>query len=127
MGGSGLVVDMTIFYLLTSGSALGITVSKIAAAEVALLNNFFWNEIWTFRNCASDSSTLLRRVLAFHVICIGGVLLTLAALHIQIHLLHVNMYLANGISILLASVWNFLLNTKFSWNLRAKAAVLKRV
>jgi len=55
VGGSGVVVDMGILYLLADPSrlALNITLSKICAAEVAMINNFIWNELWTFRQSPS--------------------------------------------------------------------------
>jgi dolichol-phosphate mannosyltransferase len=46
---------MAIFYLLSDASTLGwgLTRSKIIAAEVAVLNNFLWNDLWTFRDLAA--------------------------------------------------------------------------
>jgi dolichol-phosphate mannosyltransferase len=51
VGGSGVFVDMGILYLLADPSRLGwnITLSKICAAEIAMINNFIWNELWTFK------------------------------------------------------------------------------
>jgi dolichol-phosphate mannosyltransferase len=52
VGGSGVVVDVTVLYLLASPTMLGwnLSLSKAIAAEVALVNNFVWNELWTFRD-----------------------------------------------------------------------------
>jgi putative flippase GtrA len=43
-------VDMTVLYLLHDPSSLGwaLTRSKVVAAELAIVNNFFWNDRWTF-------------------------------------------------------------------------------
>jgi hypothetical protein len=51
VGGSGLVVDMVVLYLAGSSECLGLdqTLSKVIAAEVAMVNNFLWNDTWTFR------------------------------------------------------------------------------
>jgi len=59
VGGSGVVVDMGILYLLADPSRLGwsITLSKICAALVALTNNFIWNELWTFKSSTLSAST----------------------------------------------------------------------
>jgi dolichol-phosphate mannosyltransferase len=50
VGLSGVFVDMTVLYLLhdPSGLGWGLTRSKIVAAELAILNNFLWNDRWTF-------------------------------------------------------------------------------
>src|SRR5437870_3604055 len=51
VGVVGLLVDMGILYLLADPRTLGVnvTLSKICGAEIAMLNNFLWNEFWTFR------------------------------------------------------------------------------
>src|SRR2546423_7399215 len=58
VGGSGVFVDMGILYLLADPRCLGlnITLSKICAAEIAMTNNFIWNEFWTFSQSASSLS-----------------------------------------------------------------------
>jgi dolichol-phosphate mannosyltransferase len=55
VGLSGVFVDMTVFYLLSDPTtlALGLTRSKIIAAEVAIINNFLWNDHWTFGDLAN--------------------------------------------------------------------------
>src|SRR5438067_1597346 len=52
VGGSGVILDMGVLYLLADPSTLGwnLTLSKVIAAEVAIFNNFLWNELWTFRD-----------------------------------------------------------------------------
>ena len=53
VGSTGTIVDMAVLYLLADPKTLGLNValSKLVAAEIALLNNFTWNELWTFRDC----------------------------------------------------------------------------
>ena len=55
VGSSGVVVDMGLIWLLASPAMLGwnLTLSKVIAAEVAIFNNFFWNDVWTFRDLGS--------------------------------------------------------------------------
>jgi dolichol-phosphate mannosyltransferase len=57
VGGSGVFVDMGILYLLADPNRLGwnITLSKICAAEIAMINNFIWNELWTFRSLSPST------------------------------------------------------------------------
>jgi len=51
VGGSGVVVDMAVLALLADPRFLGwnVLLSKVCAAEAAMINNFIWNELWTFR------------------------------------------------------------------------------
>src|SRR5579871_1707244 len=78
VGASGVLVDMGVLFLLADSKMLGwaLTPSKICAAETAIVNNFMWNELWTFRDIsASQASWQSRaiRFLKFNLICLAGV------------------------------------------------------
>ncbi|MFN5763079.1 MAG: glycosyltransferase, partial [Pseudanabaena sp.] len=82
VGFSGVFVDMAIFYLLSDASTMGwgLTRSKIIAAEVAVLNNFLWNDLWTFRDLAQQQfgrRKLIKRFVKFNLICLVGIGLNL--------------------------------------------------
>ncbi|MHB8522300.1 MAG: GtrA family protein [Limisphaerales bacterium] len=51
VGGTGVGVDMAMIWLLASPALLNwnLSLSKIIAAEVAIVNNFAWNEVWLGR------------------------------------------------------------------------------
>ncbi|XYI03865.1 glycosyltransferase [Sorangium sp. So ce1128] len=118
VGGSGVVVDMGLLHFLSAPDMLGwgLTVSKIVAAEVAIMNNFLWNDSWTFRDAAQGGlHGKLERFTKFNAICSAGLLLNVLLLNLQVHVLGVNRYLANAITIAVVTVWNFGLNSRFSW------------
>jgi dolichol-phosphate mannosyltransferase len=121
VGVSGVLVDMGAFYLLSDPDALGfgLTGSKLVAAEAAIVNNFLWNDAWTFRDVARGQpgpTRKLGRFARFNVICAAGILLSVALLHLQCDLLAMDRYLANAVAIVLVAVWNFWLNSRFSWH-----------
>jgi dolichol-phosphate mannosyltransferase len=62
VGVSGMVVDMGVLYLLADPKSLGLNIafSKLCAAEIALMNNFVWNEVWTFR-CSGETIIDIQR------------------------------------------------------------------
>ena len=120
VGTSGVVVDMALLYCLSDPRMLGwgLTRSKLVAAEVAILNNFFWNDAWTFRDLAADQQgrlQKLKRFGKFNAVCALGVALNVGLLNLQFNLLGMNRYLANAIAIGLVTMWNFWLNMKLSW------------
>ncbi len=120
VGGSGVFVDMGVFYLLVDPAMLGwnLTPGKVVAAEVAILNNFTWNDLWTFRDLASEQrgmSARFKRFVTFNGICLIGILLSVLLLNFQVRVLGFNPYLANLVSIVIVTAWNFLMNLKFSW------------
>src|SRR3989442_6730724 len=110
VGGSGVVVDMGIIWLLASPSTVGcnLTLSKVIAAEVAIFNNFVWNDIWTFRGLRAEQTRWLGPLLSFlrfNLVCLAGIAFSVLLLNVQVYWLHLNVYLANFISIVLVSVW----------------------
>ena len=120
VGLTGVLVDMGIFYLLSDPTTLGwsLTRSKIIAAELAMINNFFWNDLWTFSDISRQQKGISRRfkrLLKFNLICLGGLILNVLLLNIVFHLLGLNRYLANLIAIIAVTFWNFWFNCKFSW------------
>jgi len=120
VGLSGVVVDMGLLFLLSDPSMMGwgLTRSKLIAAELAIVNNFIWNDAWTFRDLSRDQwqfGQRLRRFWKFQVICLAGLLINTALLNVQFNLLGVNRYVANAIAIAAVTGWNFWLNLKLSW------------
>lgn len=118
VGGSGVFVDMALIYLLAGLMEWNETLSKVIAAEVAVFNNFLWNDLWTFRG-EGDWRARLIRLGKFNLICAAGIGLSVLLLNIQVSALGMNLYLANFISIVIASIWNFLMNWTFSWKTSA--------
>ena len=120
VGLTGVFVDMGMLYLLSDPTTLGwgLTRSKIIAAEAAIVNNFLWNDLWTFGDIAARQSGMqhrLRRLAKFAAVCGLGVVLNVVLLNLMFNLLHINRYLANLIAIAIVTGWNFGLNVKLSW------------
>jgi dolichol-phosphate mannosyltransferase len=103
---------------------------------VALINNFLWNELWTFKALTRPSDTLshrmgegrgegdsllsarLRRFLFFNAICGLGIVFAVVLLHLFHTLLGWNLYLSNLLTIGLVTLWNFGMNARFNWTMR---------
>lgn len=118
VGTSGLLVDMAIFYLLLDGWGWPLTLSALLSAEIALLNNFFWNDRWTFGDISRRQSGWRRRfkrLLKFHLICLAGLGLNVVILNALVWGLGVGAYLAKLGAIAIVTLWNFWVNLKLSW------------
>jgi dolichol-phosphate mannosyltransferase len=120
VGLSGVLVDMGLLFLLSDPATLawGVTRSKAIAAEAAILNNFWWNDAWTFGDLVQAQRGpvhKLRRLVKFNVVCLIGLALNVALLNLQFNYLHMNRYLANAVAILVVTVWNFWVNLKLSF------------
>ena len=120
VGGTGLLVDMAVLWLLVDllAAPWPVTVSKVIAATIAMANNFWWNEWWTFRDVTTagfEHGGRLRRYLKFNVLCAAGLGLSVLTLGLLVYGLHLNLYLANLFAIGTGAVWNFLMNYWFCW------------
>ncbi|MEH2437444.1 MAG: glycosyltransferase [Nostoc sp.] len=120
VGFSGVFVDMAILYLLSDPTTLAwpLTRSKIIAGEIAILNNFFWNDAWTFADVSARQQgwkQRLKRFGKFNAICLAGLVLNVLILNLVFNFLIPNRYIANFIAIAIATVWNFWINLKLSW------------
>ncbi|MBD2666148.1 dolichyl-phosphate beta-D-mannosyltransferase [Richelia sinica FACHB-800] len=120
VGLSGVFVDMAVFYLLSDPAtlALPLTPSKFIAGEVAVFNNFLWNDAWTFADVSINQRgwrKRLKRFLKFNVICLAGLVLNIIVLNLVVNFLIPNPYIANLIAIAVTTIWNFWVNLKLSW------------
>jgi dolichol-phosphate mannosyltransferase len=123
VGLSGVGVDMAVLYLLHSptsllGLAWGLTRSATIASEVAILNNFVWNDRWTFKDLSGGQRAIgqwVKRFIKFNLICLLGLGLKLLILNLLFNAFHVNEYVANLLAIVLVTFWNFWINLKLNW------------
>ncbi|MBL1174436.1 glycosyltransferase [Pantanalinema sp. GBBB05] len=120
VGLSGVLVDMVMLYLLSDPSTLawGLTRSKLIAAEVAIINNFIWNDRWTFGDISRHQQSWhcrLKRLLKFHLICLAGLGLNVLLLNLFFNGFGINRYVANLLAIAIVTLWNFWVNLKLSW------------
>lgn len=120
VGLSGVFIDMVLLYLLSDPTSLGLplTRSKILAGEVAIVNNFLWNDMWTFADVSSQQRQWrqrLKRFLKFNMICLAGLVLNVLVLNLVFNFVIPNRYIANLMAIAVATVWNFWVNMKLSW------------
>ncbi len=116
----GVGIDMALLFALADPRALGLdlTLGKIAAAEVALVHNFFWNDALAFRDVASESpglSNKVARLLRFNAVCGTGILISAALLHAQMVWLGMDRYVANAAAIAVVALWNYHLVVKVGW------------
>ncbi|MEL6602254.1 MAG: glycosyltransferase [Cyanobacteria bacterium J06614_10] len=124
VGLSGIFVDMAMLYFLHGALGIGLTTSKIIAAETAIISNFLWNDSWTFADMVGqqkDMGSRLKRLLKFNTICFTGLVIDVLLLNLLFNIVfgQSQPYLANIIAISCVAIWNFWLNLKLSWRTSA--------
>jgi dolichol-phosphate mannosyltransferase len=120
VGLTGLVVDMGFLFLLSDPTMLAwpLTRSKIIASELAIINNFLWNDLWTFGDITRrqpSKKQQLKRFIKFNLICLAGLVLNVILLNLFFNVFGLNRYLANFCAIAIVTFWNFWVNLKLSW------------
>ncbi len=111
VGLSGILVNEGFLWLFVH---LGLSkyIANVPATELAILNNFFWNDLWTFRDLRN--APLWKRLLSFHVAALMGALVQWAVytplVYIGVHYL-----VANLIGIGISFVVRFLFNRNVTW------------
>ena len=118
VGLSGVVIDMGVLYLLHTVWGLGYTRSLIVSGEIAVINNFIWNDLWTFGDISQkqrQTSMIFKRFLKFNFICLMGIVIKVILANIFLNKLGMDAFLSNFIAIGLVTVWNFWINLKLSW------------
>ncbi|TMB14100.1 MAG: glycosyltransferase [Deltaproteobacteria bacterium] len=121
VGLSGVAVDMAILWVLSGRLRWPLTPSKLVAAEMAMANNFLWNDLWTFGDLAEKQGygmARLRRFAKFNGICAAGLVLSVGLLEMQVGIFRINTYVANAVAIAVTTGWNFWMNKVFSWSAR---------
>jgi dolichol-phosphate mannosyltransferase len=118
VGFSGVFVNMAVLYVLRNSLHWELTRSLIFAAELAIMSNFLWNDLWTFGDISKrqpGNRQRFKRLLKFNTICLMGLILNVLLVNVMFNVFGMNEYLANLIAIVAVTLWNFWINMKLSW------------
>ena len=116
VGCSGIFVNMGILWLLTSIAGIPDLASLAIAIELSIVNNFVWNERWTFGGGEGHRfGKVPHRFASFQAVSIGGALINWVLYLLLTRLGGVEWLLANLVAILVAFAWNYLVNRNVTW------------
>jgi dolichol-phosphate mannosyltransferase len=116
VGITGIIVNQGLLILLKEYAGLSLPFASILAIQTAILNNFIWNDLWTFKEKSQQKlSSWWHRLLAFEAVSAGGALINFAVLNLMVLFLATDYQVANIIGILLGFVWNYMVNRRFTW------------
>ncbi len=119
VGLSGVLVNEGLLWLLTENLGLYYLLSAAIAVETAIITNFILNDIWTFRDRRTPGNrSLLGRGLKFNLVSLGGLGINIAILWTVTEVVGISYLISNLIGIAGATLWNYTINTLWTW--RAK-------
>ncbi len=114
VGFSGILVNLGILFVLVEYAALNKDLASPLAIEISIINNFLWNDRWTFQSSAGELS-IWRRLAFFNLVSIGGAIINYAVFLILANWSSLNYLLAQLAGILIAFSWNFFVNRRYTW------------
>ena len=114
VGISGIFVNMGVLWLLTSIAGIPDLISLAIAIELSIVNNFVWNDLWTFGE-GHRSRNVWHRFISFQLVSIGGALINWFLYYLLTRFGGVEYLLANLMAILVAFSWNYLVNRNITW------------
>lgn len=106
-----MLVNSLALLLLFQGAHLPLVVASILSAELAIGNNFWWNDRWTFKRIQLS----WRRFARFNLVSLGGLVITTCTLWVLAGQLQVYYLAANLLGIALATAWSFAANSFWTW------------
>jgi dolichol-phosphate mannosyltransferase len=119
VGLSGIVVNLGILFLLVEFFTVNKDLASPIAIEFSILNNFIWNDLWTFGSVENQKvSSRWHRLVAFNIVSVGGAVINYAIFLVLTSWFAVYYLIAQLIGILIAFVWNFLINRRVTWTRR---------
>lgn len=116
VGGSGVLVNMGLLWLLTEAAGLPYLLSSAISIETAIISNFTLNDFFTFPDRRSPTiRSSLNRLLKFNLVCLGGLAINLGVLWLLTDIFGVYYLISNLVGIAVAVLWNYTINTWWTW------------
>lgn len=98
------------FFMLPDTKALAV------AIEFSIITNFILNNYWTFRKVRIRGTLpMIRGFLSFNTICLAGAIINYSVGVLLSTEVGLGLYGANLIGILLATFWNYMINSQITW------------
>ncbi len=116
VGLSGVGVNQLATWVAKAQMGQPAEVALIWGIELSLLWNFWFNNIWTFHDQRMRGAReLIFGLFKFHVVCLAGALINYSVCLYLVNSFHWNLYVANGVAIVIATAWNYLINRQVTW------------
>lgn len=119
VGLSGGLVNLFFYRLFMAAPGFRVWQAATVAAALAIVNNFIWNERFTFpemHRASPGAAAMARRFLMFTLICVAGLVLNVGVVELLVGILHLPWVPGVVAGIAAAGAWNFFTNANLTWN-----------
>lgn len=111
-GGTGLIVDFSLLYLLTDLMGTWYLLSATISFIISALVNYLIQYYWTFK---SKRKKFLTQLSTFLIIAIFGLVINNTVIYLMVEKLFIHYLLAKIIAAVIVTFWNFVLNYKITF------------
>jgi dolichol-phosphate mannosyltransferase len=116
VGISGIVINLGILFGLVEFFTMNKDLASPIAIEISILSNFILNDLWTFGSIEDQKvSGRWHRLVAFNIVSVGGAVINYGIFLMLTTWFAVYYLAAQLIGIVIAFVWNFLVNRRVTW------------
>jgi dolichol-phosphate mannosyltransferase len=121
VGASGVVVNNAALFTFYQLLRCPLLVASSAAVALAVVNNFIWNDRWTFEQHEGPLSVAMRRFVRFGVASSGGLVLTTLMLWVLVNEVGLHYLVANLIAAATGAASNYVVNARWTYGQGARA------
>ena len=118
VGGSGVLVNMGLLFVLTRYFSVRLEIASAIAIEVSILSNFSLNNLWTFKK-RDTHVPFWTRLLRYHLVTGLAGLVNYLVLLLLVKNFGLHDMLSNLIGILIGTFINYSLNSLWTWRVRS--------
>jgi dolichol-phosphate mannosyltransferase len=111
VGAAGVLVNSVLLVLFYQVAHVPLVVASALAVEASIIHNYIWNDRWTFARTSWSS----RRLVKFNAVGLAGLVIATAILWMLVTHLGIAYVLANLVGIGTATIWNFAINSYWTW------------
>ena len=117
VGATGIIVNLAVLRVSLIAGGIGFTAAESVATVVAMVSNFFLNNMLTYRDCRLVGWQAVRGLVSFMALCGLGALVNVAVARDVYHL--TDMWLVAGIAgAAVGALLNYALTSIFTWGRR---------
>ncbi len=117
VGATGVLVNLAVLRILLIAGDVGFTAAESVATVVAMVSNFFLNNMLTYRDCRLVGRQAVRCLASFMALCGLGALVNVAVARDVYHV--TDMWLVAGIAgAAIGALLNYALTSIFTWGRR---------
>ncbi|MCF7798811.1 glycosyltransferase family 2 protein [Candidatus Woesearchaeota archaeon] len=114
VGGSGVIVNMSLLYTLTEFGGLYYLLSAAIAIEISIITNFLLNNFWTWKK-QNTKHSFWQKMLRFNLVSLIALIVNMGLLFAFTELIGLWYIISNLMGILAATIINYALNDKWTF------------